>query len=181
MDPTKIDPVAQAYIRNNLIPTSASGLLTPNGKAYDDEYTLKFDDNATAKDHITLTLDKFHNPQEYPFLPGLAPNVPGFPGLSTFGDYFGSVAYTRLFSASTINEFHLTAQRNDNHLNYPGTTLPGPSQLGAAITPDQTTGPPQLLFNGGPQIGFNLNGPAHFTDTTYMFGDTFTKTLSRAP
>lgn len=181
MDPTTIDPVAQAYISNNLIPTSARGLLTPNGKAYDnnDEYTLKLDDNASEKDHFTLTLDKFHNPQEYPFVPNLAPNIPGFPGLDTFSDYFGSVAYARLFSTVTINEFHITAQRNDNRLNYPGISLPGPSQLGAAITPDQTTGPPQLLFNGGPQIGFNLNGPAHYTDTTYMLGDTFTKTHGR--
>lgn len=182
MDPAKIDPVAQAYIKNNLIPSSSSGLLTPNGKAYDnrDEYTLKLDGNASEKDHFTLTLDKFHNPQEYPFVPNLAPNIAGFPGLDTFSDYFGSLAYTRLFSTSTINEFHVTAQRNDNRLNYPAITLPGPSQLGAVgITPDQTTGPPQLLFNGGMQIGFNLNGPAHYTDTTYMFADTFTRTVGR--
>jgi len=182
IDQTKIDPVAAAYISNNLIPATTSGNLTPNGKDSNnnDEYTLKLDDNATEKDHFTLTLDKFHNPHQYPFLPGLAPNIPGFPGLSTFSDYFGAVSYTRLVSTSTINEFHLTAQRNDNRLNYPAINLPGPSTLGATgITPDQTTGPPQLLFNGGPQIGFNLNGPAHYTDTTYMFGDTFSKTSGR--
>jgi len=181
IDPTKIDPVSQAYISNNLIPSTSSGLLTPNGKGYDnrDEYSLKIDDNATTKDHFTLTLDKFHNPQEYPFLPGFAPNVPGFPGLSQFNNYFGSLAYNRILSPTTINEFHLTAQRDDNRLNYPGTNLPGPSMLGAAITPDQTTGPPQLLFNGGPQVGFNLNGPAHYADNTYSFVDTFTKIRGR--
>jgi len=182
MDPNKIDPVAAAYISHNLIPSTSSGFLTPNGKQYDnrDEYNLKLDHNASSKDHFTLTLDKFHNPQEYPFLPGFAPNVPGFPGLSEFNNYFGSVAYSRLFSTSTINELHVTAQRNDNRLNFPGSVQPGPAQLGATgITPDQTTGPPQLLFISGMEIGFNLNGPAHYSDTTYMFADTFTVTHGR--
>jgi len=182
IDPAKIDPVAKAYISNNLIPESSSGLLTPNGAASDnrDEYNLKLDYNASEKDHFTLTLVKFHNPVGYPFLAGAAPNVPGFPGLSEFNNYFGGIGYVRSFSPAVLNEFHITAQRDNNRLNFPARTLPGPSGLGAAITPDQTTGPPQiLLYNSGPQIGFNLNGPADYADTTYLFADTFTWTRGR--
>ena len=182
IDPAKIDPVAKAYIRNNLIPESNNSLLTPNGAASDnrDEYNLKLDYNATEKDHFTVTLAKFHNPQEYPFLQGGAPNVPGFPGHDEFNNYFGGIGYIRTFSPAVLNEFHITAQRDDNRLNFPGRTLPGPSDLGAAITPDQTTGPPQiLLYNSGPEIGFNLNGPADYADTTYLFADTFTWTRGR--
>ncbi len=180
-----IDPVAQAYIKNNLIPESSSGILTPNGAAYDnrDEYNLKVDYNANEKDHFTLTMAKFHNPVEYPFLPGVAPNVSGFPGLSEFNNYFGAIGYTRTISPTLLNEFHITAQRDSNRLNVPGRTLPGPSGsggLGINITPDQTTGPPQILLNiSGAQIGFNINGPANYADTTYVFSDTFTWTHGR--
>jgi len=185
IDPTKIDPVAQNYISHNLIPESSSGILTPNGAAYDDrdEYNLKVDYNANEKDHFTLTMAKFHNPVEYPFLPGVAPNVAGFPGLSEFNNYFGAIGYTRTISPTLLNEFHITAQRDSNRLNVPGRTLPGPSGsggLGINITPDQTTGPSQILLNiSGAQIGFNINGPANYADTTYVFSDTFTWTRGR--
>src|SRR5208337_1709854 len=180
---TQIDPVAQNYISHNLIPQSSSGILTPNGAAYDnrDEYNLKVDYNPNEKDHFTLTMAKFHNPVEYPFLPGVAPNVSGFPGLSEFNNYFGAIGYTRTISPTLLNEFHIAAQRDSNRLNVPGRTLPGPSDLGPInITPDQTTGPPQILLNiSGAQIGFNINGPANYADTTYVFSDTITWTRGR--
>ncbi len=182
IDPTKIDPVAQAYISHNLIPESSSGILTPNGAAYDnrDEYNLKVDYNANEKDHFTLTIAKFHNPVGYPFLPGVAPNVSGFPGHSEFNNYFGAIGYTRTISPTLLNEFHITAQRDSNRLNVPGSTQPGPSDLGVLVTPDQTTGPPQILLNvSGAQIGFNINGPANYADTTYLFSDTITWTRGR--
>lgn len=182
IDPSTIDPVAQAYISHNLIPGSSSGLLTPNGPAYDnrDEYNLKVDYNANEKDHFTLTMAKFHNPVEYPFLPGVAPNVSGFPGRSEFNNYFGALGYTRTISPTLLNEFHITAQRDSNRLNVPSSTQPGPSDLGVLITPDQTTGPSQILLNiSGAQIGFNINGPANYADTTYVFADTFTWTRGR--
>ncbi len=185
IDPSTIDTVAQAYIKHNLIPESSSGILTPNGAAYDnrDEYNLKVDYNPNEKDHFTLTMAKFHNPVKYPFLSGVAPNVPGFPGLSEFNNYFGAIGYTRTISPTLLNEFHITAQRDSNRLNVPGRTLPGPSGsggLGINITPDQTTGPPQILLNiSGAQIGFNINGPANYADTTYVFSDTITWTRGR--
>jgi hypothetical protein len=60
IDPARIDPVAQAYIRNNLLPVSPTGLLTPNGRASDnrDEYTGKFDIVASSKDPHRNYADK---------------------------------------------------------------------------------------------------------------------------
>lgn len=182
IDPAKINPVAKAYIAAGLVPSSVTGRLTPNGSGKDnrDEYTGKFDFNATQNDRISLTLTKFHNPQEYPFLPTQAPNVNGFPATNQFDNYFGNVAYTKTISQTMLNDFHLTAQRAGNSLNFPARQLPGPAALGVGVTPDQVTGPPQILLNvSGPQLGFNINGPAFYADTTYVYADTFTWTKGR--
>lgn len=177
IDPTKIDPVAQGYINLGIVPSSPNGILVPNGKGSDDrdEYSAKVDFNATSKDRLTVTLTKFHNPVLLPFILGfIAPNVPGYPDLMRFDNYFGTIAYTRTISPSALNEFHVTAQTAGNRLNVPGRKLPGPVALGVMITPDDVTGPPQILLNAsGPQLGFNINGPAHYEDTTYVFADTF--------
>ena len=186
IDPTKIDPVAQAYIKNNLLPTSPTGTIVPNGAASDtrNEYNGKIDWNATLKDRFTLTLATYKNPINYPFLTttslGSAPNVPGYPGLNTFTSYFGSIAYTHTFTQTLLNEFRFTAQTIDNKLNFPQSSLPGPNALGINITPDQVTGPTQMLFaNSGVQIGFNVNGPANYADTTYSYVDTLSWTKGR--
>jgi hypothetical protein len=186
IDPTKIDPVAQQYIKNSLLPTSPTGTIVPNGPATDNrnEYNGKIDWNASLKDRFTFTLATYKNPINYPFLTtsslGSAPNVPGYPGLNTFHSYFGSIAYTRTFSQTILNEFRMTAQTIDNKLNFPQRSLPGPADLGINITPDQVTGPTQMLFaNSGVQIGFNVNGPANFADTTYSYVDTLSWTRGR--
>jgi phage baseplate assembly protein gpV len=182
IDPANINPVAQAYIAAGIVPSSPSGVLTPNGSAKDnrDEYTGKFDFNATQNDRISLTLTKFHNPVAYPFLLSQAPNVPGYPATNQFDNYFGNLAYTKTITPRMLNEFHMTAQRAGNSLNFPARTLPGPSNLGVNITPDQVTGPPQILLNvSGPQLGFNINGPAYYADTTYVYADTLSWTRGR--
>lgn len=183
IDPAKINPVAQAYIAAGLVPSSPSGGLTPNGSGKDnrDEYTGKFDFNATQNDRISLTLTKFHNPVAYPFLLSQAPNVPGYPGKNQFDNYFGNLNYTKTISQTMLNEFHVTAQRAGNSLNFPARQLPGPATLGAVgVTPDQVTGPPQILLNvSGPQLGFNINGPAYYADTTYVYADTLSWTRGR--
>jgi len=182
INPTTINPVAQAYIKAGLVPSSPSGLLDPNGPAKDnrDEYTGKFDFNATQNDRISLTLTKFHNPVAYPFLLSQAPNVSGFPAKNQFDNYFGNLAYTKTISQTMLNEFHITAQRAGNSLNFPARQLPGPATLGVNITPDQVTGPPQILLNAsGPQLGFNINGPAYYADTTYVYADTLSWTRGR--
>ncbi len=73
IDPTKIDPVAQAYIKAGLVPTSPTGVLVPNGTATDnqDGYLGKLDFNATTKDRITVTLAKFYVSSTDPFFFGV--------------------------------------------------------------------------------------------------------------
>ena len=177
IDPSKINPVTQGYISNNLIPTSPSGTLTPNGASLDnrDEFTIKTDFNITSADRLSITLVRFHNPYSYPFVQNGAPNVAGFPGNDRFDNYFGDVAYTKVISPTLVNEFHFTAQRDYNSLNNPALKLPTPAALGIKVTPDDPTGPSQmLLYASNLQLGFNINGPAYFADTTYGYQDSVT-------
>ena len=177
IDPSKIDPVAQKYISSNLVPVSANGLLVPNGSASDDrdEYTGKVDFNITDRDKLTVTLGANRNPVTYPFLLSGAPDVPGFPGLNQLHAYFGNITYVKTFSPTLLNELRFTAQRANNELNVPARQLPTPAALGVNITPDESTGPPQIILAASNlQLGFNINGPAHYADTTYLYGDTLT-------
>ena len=175
--PSSINSVAQAYIAHNLIPTSPTGTLTPNGPALDnrDEFTIKTDFNITNNDRLSITLVRFHNPFDYPFVQNGAPNVAGYPGNDKFDNYFGNVSYTKVISPTVVNEFHFTAQRDYNSLNYPAVTLPTSNQLGIQNTPDLATGPAQmLLYASNLQLGFNINGPAYYADTTYGYQDAVT-------
>ena len=61
IDPSKIDPVSQNYIKANLIPSTATGQLffqasSPNNN---DELTSKVDLVVTDKDRLAVTLDAF--------------------------------------------------------------------------------------------------------------------------
>ena len=152
-------------------------MITPNGAAYDNrnEYIGKLDFNITQGDRLSITLSNARDHLGFPFLTtGGAPNVPGFPGKDFFNNYFGNIAYTKILSSTKLNEFHFTAQRAGNSLNQVARTLPGPSVFGVNNTPDLVSGPPQLLFNSGLQLGFNINGPAFYADNTYVYADTFT-------
>jgi hypothetical protein len=174
---SSIDPVTQAYIAHNLIPTSPTGTLTPNGPALDnrDEFTIKTDFNITSADRLSITLVRFHNPFDYPFVQNGAPNVAGFPGNDKFDNYFGNVSYTKVISPTVVNEFHFTAQRDYNSLNNPAVKLPTSNALGIQNTPDVATGPTQmLLYASNLQLGFNINGPAYYADTTYGYQDSVT-------
>ena len=57
IDPTKIDPAAQAYIKLGLIPTSPSGELFPAGGGTNNtnELTVKIDFDITPKDKLSGT------------------------------------------------------------------------------------------------------------------------------
>jgi hypothetical protein len=182
IDPTKVDPVAKSYAQAGLIPTAPTGVLTPEGRATDnrDQYLAKVDFNATLRDRFSATLVASHNPTQYPFLsPGLAPDVPGFPGLDQSDSYFGNITYSRTISAEALNDFRVTTQLNETRLNSPGKQLPGPAQLGfvdstgdPSLRPDLQVGPPQIIFlNSGAQLGFNLLSPFHYTDTTGGYSD----------
>ncbi|HEV2828395.1 MAG TPA: carboxypeptidase regulatory-like domain-containing protein, partial [Pyrinomonadaceae bacterium] len=77
IDPTRINFVAQNYIKAGLIPTSASGRLKSQGAAASDfdELTMKFDFNLRHDDKLSITLGRTKIDTLVPFSYA---NVPGF-------------------------------------------------------------------------------------------------------
>ncbi|HEY6341853.1 MAG TPA: TonB-dependent receptor [Bryobacteraceae bacterium] len=171
IDPARIDPVAQSYIKAGLIPTSPTGILVPTGSATNnaDEYTGKVDYYLSQKDRFSLTLGYNSNPQINPFGSGL----PGFPVSTLLREKFGNVTYLHTFSPTMLNEAHITAQHYDNFKNNPAANLPTFQQLGININSDGATGPSYLSFSSGGTLGFNVND-GKVADTTYSYTDTLT-------
>lgn len=172
IDPSKFGSVANNYIKAGLVPSSASGSLISqaSAKANNDEYTGKFDLLVTASDRISLTLGYRKANALNPFAYA---NVSGFPDQTTTSQSFGNIAYTKTFSASLLNEFRFTAQRNNNFQQAPAANLPTASKLGIGITPDNPTGPPAIdLLGSGLSLGFSPNGPTALIDNTYTWSDT---------
>jgi hypothetical protein len=177
IDPTKIDPVAKAYISHNLLPVSPAGYLFPQAVASDnfDEYLGKLDYNITGKDILSATLTARDNPILYPFGPSPNPpyNVAGSPVTYERATYFASVAYTHTFSPNVLNEARVTAQRFHNNQAIPATKLPTDQSLGINVINDQATGPAQLFFLGSNiTTGPSHQGPTTEIDNTYAFNDT---------
>ena len=169
MDPTKIDPVAKAYIAGDLIPTSPNGQVFPEGSRKDDinQYLGKFDFYATPKDRVTLTIGSNYEPIINPFF---GANVPGFTSRNKTWDYFANIGYTKTISPTTVNELHVTGQRWYETV-VPGSQQPTPAALGVNIQSDDPFGPPQVYFNSGMIIGFDPN--VHWkADNTYAITDT---------
>ena len=172
IDPNKIDPVAQAYIKAGLIPTASSGTLFPEAASTDnrDELTGKVDYMISAKDRLSATLGWNRNPTLLPFTSGA--DVAGYPDITKTTAFFGNIAYTRTFSPALLNEARVTAQRANKLQDQPATTLPTASQLGINITPDRASGPPLLDFNSGLYTGFSYGGPTTLINNTYNYADT---------
>jgi outer membrane receptor protein involved in Fe transport len=171
IDPTKIDPVAQASISAGLIPTSPTGQMFPLGKGTDnvDQYLGKFDFYATQSDRISLTIGSNKTPTLNPFF---GANIPGFSALTTAWDYFGNIGYTRTISATLLNEFHVTGQRW-YATALPSSHPPTPAALGVSIKSDDVLGPPNFYFNSGLSVGFDPN-VSWKADNTYALTDAFT-------
>jgi hypothetical protein len=171
MDPTKIDPVAQAYISAGLIPTSPAGQVFPLGRETDNvnQYLGKFDFYATRNDRITLTVGSEKEPILNPFF---GANVPGFSSADTTWDYFANIGYTKTISPTVLNELHVTAQRW-YQTTVPASHPPALAALGVNINSDDPFGPPQLSFNSGMTVGFDPN--VHWkADNTYALTDALT-------
>ncbi|HEX4773572.1 MAG TPA: carboxypeptidase regulatory-like domain-containing protein [Bryobacteraceae bacterium] len=173
IDPSKIDPVAQAFFKNGLIPTSASGFLFPTASAIDNanEYLGRFDFTATDRDTISGTFTSRDQNVSSPF--GFA-NVTGYTSTTYNQTYSASLSYTHLFTPTVINEARMTAVRTTPNDRVPSTASSaiGPAQLGINITPDQVTGPPTLWFYGtNLYTGFDYGGPTNFANTVYAFYD----------
>lgn len=171
IDPTKINPVAQAYIAAGLIPTSPNGQIFPEAAAKDnaDQYIGKFDFYATRNDHISLSLGYDKEPTINPFF---GANVPGFSSQTGTWNDFGNIGYTKIISQSMLNELLITAQRW-NQTTLPYSHPPSISQLGIQINSDDPFGPATISFASGMTIGFDPN-IAWKADNNYAVADTFT-------
>jgi hypothetical protein len=170
IDPSKFDPVAQAYIHAGLIPSAPGGVLSQALSEQDDrdEFTSKFDVNLSAKDKLSATvgLNRTSSTNPFPFA-----NVAGFPSATVANYYFTNFAYTRIFSPTLLNEFHFVAHRSNFVQDTPGKKLPSGPDLGIQITPDLATGPTNILFDDGFAIGPSENGPTRYIENTFSWTD----------
>lgn len=180
IDPAKINPVTQAFIAHEPIPTSATGILTPNGTAQDnrDEFLGKTDFSLTTNERLSLTLVRNHNPVLSPFAgSGFAP---GYGTLSTVDQYFGNITFTSVLTPSLLNEAHFTAQRLLSVSGIPANNLTSATALGMNITPDVSSGPPLTSFSvEGLSLGLNGSSPGRYADTSYYWTDSVSWTKGR--
>src|SRR5579859_205148 len=182
IDPTKIDAVAQSYIKAGLIPTSSlpGGVIAFQNPAQDnrDEFTGKFDWELSSKDHFTATLGRIVNPTLTPGGFAGAPAEPVFAATGNNHRQFFNFAYTRIVSPTMLNEFRVTAQRNDVLQATPSSKIGTPQSFGSQITPDNPTAPPLITF---PSLtaGFSPQGPSALIDNTFAVSDTFSWTRGK--
>jgi len=181
IDPTRINSISKKYTGAGLIPTDPSGsAIFAGGNTNDvDELTWKPEFLFTPKDRLAVTMGWSRNPVLNPYTTSSTiPTNPwtlGFGTTTTARRWFGAANYTKTLSASMINDFRFTAQRNNAFQAVPAVQLPTASDLGIRITPDHPTGPPILGFQGGLfQAGFSPQGPTALIDNTYTWQDTFT-------
>jgi len=177
IDPSKIDPAAQAYIATGLIPTSSTGTLSPaaTGTNNNNELSGKIDFNISAKDKLSGTVGGFRNPQLQPFGrgPGYSSTVNGFPATNQINTYFLNIAYTRTLSPTQLNELRVTAQRHNSLEDKPVTNLASAASFGFGIASDLANGPPLMTFDNGLNFGPDQSGPAKEIGNTYAIADTF--------
>lgn len=177
--PARIDPVALNYFKNGLVPISPAGILFAQGSAKNniDEYLGRFDYNITSRDTLSGTFTAHGETRLTPFAGGT--NVPGYPNSTSIDNYFATVTYNHTFTPALLNEFRATAQRANDLQAQPARTLPGPNALGIGITPDVSTGPTILSFNGsGTTLGFSPQGPTNLINNTYAIYDNLSWTRS---
>lgn len=183
IDPTKFDPVAQAYLNAKLIPSTSSGLLSTSVDQLDnrDELTAKFDLNLNSKDKLSATigLNRQGSPYTGNFNPLPYATVPGFPSRTEANYYFVNLAYTRIFSPTVLNEFHFVVHRSNYLADETVNALPTGPGLGIQITPDLATGPTNIFFDNGFQIGPSENGPTRYVENTFAWTDGITWTRGK--
>jgi Carboxypeptidase regulatory-like domain/TonB-dependent Receptor Plug Domain/TonB dependent receptor len=184
LNPAALNPVSLNYIKQGLMPVNDSGVITPTSALTDNnnELTMRFDFQATAKDQITATIGGERNPKIEPFLTqsNLVPwaNVPGFSTSSQINNYFVNLGYTHIFSPDVLNEVRFSTQRFFQHQGSPL----GPNQANTAatlgftnLTPDNSTGPPLIAINfEATNIGYTLEGPSTLANNTFGISDTLT-------
>ncbi len=181
INPSSIDPVAQAYFKNGLIPTSPTGFLYPTASAInnDNEYLGKLDYTISNRDTVSGTFTAHDNKNTNPFYNA---DVSGYNAAFFLQTYSGSINYTHIFTPSLLNEARITAVRSTSDDSEPVGSLQSvtPATLGINITPDLVTGPPVLYFYGtGLTVGFSPYGPTTFASTIYSYYDNLTWTKGK--
>jgi len=190
IDPTKIDAVAQAYIKAGLIPTSTSnqtacdsnqvcsGLFSTSVQQTNnaDELTGKFDFNLSGKDKFSATIGVNRVPSLNPFPYA---TVPGYPSRTVANYYYTNLAYTRIFSPTVLNEFHFVTHRSNYLQDTVVKHLPTGPELGIDITPDLATGPTNIFFDTGLQVGPSENGPTRYVENTFSWTDSISWTRGK--
>jgi hypothetical protein len=181
INPGSIDPVAQAYFKYGLIPTSPSGFLFPTSSAIsnNNEYLGKLDYSISSRDTLSATFTAHDSDSTQPFY---SADVSGYNNAFLLQTYSGSINYTHVFTPALLNEARITAVRSDSDNSVPLGSLSKvtPADLGINITPDLVTGPPDLYFNGsGLNTGFSPYGPTSFNNTIYSYYDNVTWTKGR--
>ncbi|MFZ0772085.1 MAG: carboxypeptidase regulatory-like domain-containing protein [Candidatus Sulfotelmatobacter sp.] len=184
INPATFDPVAQNYINAGLIPSAPSGLLSTTENAQDNrnELTSKFDLNLNTKDKLsaTIALNRAGDPYAGTINPAPYASVPGFPSKNTANYYFLNLGYTRIFSPTLLNEFRFVVHRSNFLHDSPAVKLPTPSELGiVGVTPDLATGPTNLFFDTGFDIGLSEAGPTRFVENTFSWTDGITWTRGK--
>ncbi len=176
IDPSKIDPVVQNYIKGGLVPSSPSGEIVSQGAATsnNDQLAAKFDFNFSSNDQLQISAGANQARLDQPF--DVFPSVPGYPDKENINVRFLNIAYTKIFSPSLLNVARFTFQRLKQDQGIPGRSLPTPSQLGfTGIFPDSPTGPADVeLFDTNLELGFNYDGPAILTNNTFAYNDDLT-------
>ncbi|MBT9330132.1 TonB-dependent receptor [Paracidobacterium acidisoli] len=172
IDPTRIDGIAHNYISAGLIPSSPSGTISPQAAALDnfDEYDGKGTWYPTQSDHFEFTVAYNSEKVANPFL---VTNVPGFNGGTNTVNGALNLDYTKVFTASLLNDAHGTAQRHQ-YLNVILNNTPSPTALGVNINVDRSYGPPILTFTSGMNVSYNANWPSSKADNTYGASDVLT-------
>jgi hypothetical protein len=181
INPSSIDPVAQAYFKNGLIPTSASGFVYPTSPAInnDNEYLGKLDYVISNRDTVSGTFTAHDNKNTNPFY---SADVTGYNAANFLQTYSGNITYTHVFTPALLNEARITAVRTVADDSVPLGSLQSvtPAVLGINITPDLVTGPPVLYFDGtGLTTGYSPYGPTTFASTIYSYSDSLTWTKGR--
>jgi outer membrane receptor protein involved in Fe transport len=172
IDPSRIDPVAQQYLK--FMPTSPSGFLFPQASATDNfnEYLGKLDYTISTSDTLSGTFTTNDHPILLPF--GFANSVyAGFPDNYSDTTWFGSVAWTHTFSPALLNELRLTGQRLNHKQAYPAAASKiTASTLGINTASDDPTGPPRIdLIGSNVYFGFSPQGPTNEVDNSYAMFD----------
>jgi len=171
IDPSRFDPVAKKYIAAGLIPSSASGSISPVGAVIEnfEQYNGRFDFVLTDKDRLSISLARNSAPNTLPFSGGST--VP-FPTTSGALARIANIAYTRSFTPNVLNQFRVVGQRLATSQAIPATHLPTPAQLGIGITPDQSTGPTRLFdYSTQLTVGFSQQGPTTLVNNTFEYSD----------